>query len=170
MIPLKNEKFLLPSSHCSGPKVQWWLCKFMIQDFKVRLELVLESWKLGVENKECQVVAEVFQCSHCDISTAPPHPLWTLPSGKHTKCQTESREVHCQRCTRNEEKPTLTFFNIYFSFHFFFHLFCFGEARFLERINPTSFCYWSVYTTTFLHHPPLFSMRLHYLFCGENKF
>ena len=41
--------------------------------------------------------------------------------------------------------------NIYFSFHFFVPLFCFGEARFLGRINPTSFCYWSVYTTTFLH-------------------
>ena len=42
--------------------------------------------------------------------------------------------------------------NIHFSFHVFVPLFCFGEARFLERINPTSFCYWSVYTTTFLHH------------------
>ena len=130
---------------------------------------------ISVENKECQVVAEVFQCRHCDISTAPPHPLWTAPPGKPTKCQTECRDIRSRRCTRS--KPNMgrgtqwfhrceILFLIFFSSSIFL-FWWFGD--FWKRINPGSLLLIGLRLHFFTLFS-LFSMSLHYLFPGENKF
>ena len=92
-------------------------------------------------NRQCQDVAEVFQGRDCDISTAS---LLIL-------CEPSSFE--------NKQNPSPKMHKIQLNIYFYFTLFCFGERRFLERINPASLLpiglHQHFFTLTLFNGPPL---------------